>query len=314
MGGVLGEIAGWFARVGDELGRVSPGALLAAVALQTLIAGLNALAWRNILRAAYPAGGVRYPPVFGVYAGGDALNHVLPAQAGTVAMLGLLRGMVPGSTVPGLLGAQVVQTLFYGAAGAAVYAFLFTTFPGASEVHFSALLDRPALAAALALAAAAAGLVVARLLRRRLRRALADAREGAAILRSPRRYAAGVLLPQLAAWTTRLALVAVLMRAYGVPVSPRTVFLVVAVMSVSTLVAVTPGGVGTQQALAAVVLADVAPTATVAAYSLGQQAILTAWNVALGAVALAATIGWGGTRGLIREQWALARGRGPADR
>jgi hypothetical protein len=57
-------------------------------------------------------------------------------------------------------------------------------------------------------------------------------------------------------------------------------------------VAVTPGEVGTQQAIA---------------YSLGQQAILTAWNVALGVVALGVTIGWGATRGLIRDRWAEAR-------
>ena len=309
MAALLGDIAGWFARVGEELGRVSLGALLVVLALQTLQTALNALAWRNILRAAYPDGGVRYPPVFGVYAGAVGLNHVLPAQAGTIAMLGLYRGMIAGATVPGVVGAQVVQTLFFAAAGVVAYAVLFTTFPGASDVHFGVLLDHPLPTVAIAAVAIVLLVVVLRFVRGRLRRAVRDAREGAAILRTPGRYATGVLAPQAGSYLVRMGVIAVLMADYGIPVSPHTVLLVVAASSISTLVALTPGGVGTQQALIVVALTGVAPSATATAYSLGQQAILTAWDVALGLAALAATIGWGATRGLIRDQWAEARAK-----
>jgi uncharacterized membrane protein YbhN (UPF0104 family) len=305
VGEILGDIAGWFARVGEELTQVSPGALLVVIVLQTSQTALNALAWRNILRAAYPEGGVRYPPVLGASAGAVGLNHVLPAQAGTIAMLGLYRGMIAGATVPGVVVA---------------YATLFTTFPGASEIHFAALLDHPVLTVAIAAVVIALVVVVVRIGHRRLRRAVHDAREGAAILGAPGRYAVEVLVPQVGAYVLRMGVIAVLMADYGIPLSLHAVFLVIAANSISTLVALTPGGVGTQQALTVVVLADVAPSATVTAYSLGQQAILTAWDVAFGVAALTATIGWGATRTLIHEHWAAGRARrrggatDPADR
>lgn len=101
MGDVLDDIAGWFASVGDEFGRVSLGLLVLALALQSAQTILNAVAWRSILHAAYPATRVPFGPVFGAYAGGIGLNQLLPAQAGTIATLGLYRGMIAGSTVRG---------------------------------------------------------------------------------------------------------------------------------------------------------------------------------------------------------------------
>lgn len=286
---------------------MSLGALLAALLLQTLQIAFDALAWRNILRAAYPDGGVRYPQVFGAYAGGVGLNQLLPAQAGTIAMLGLYRGMIAGATVPGVIGAQLVQTLFFAAAGVGVYVLLFFIHPGAGDVHFGVFLDHPVLAVVVVAAVVAGVVLVIRLLRRRLHGALHDAKEGAAILRTPSRYATGVLLPQMGSYASRMGAMAVLMSAYGVPVSLRNIFLIIAAGSISTLVALTPGGVGTQQALAVAALSDVSDSATVAAYSLGQQAILAAWSAALGLVALSVTVGWGTTRGLIHERWVEAR-------
>ena len=50
--------------------------------LQTLFISL---AWRNILRAAYPKSVLPYREVLSYYAGGAGLNSILPASAGTVA-------------------------------------------------------------------------------------------------------------------------------------------------------------------------------------------------------------------------------------
>ena len=198
VGDVLDDIAGWFARVVEALGEVSVGLLLLALALMTLQSALDALAWRNILRAAYPEGGVRFPMVFGAYAGGVAINNVLPAQAGTIAMLGLYRGMVGGATVPGLVGAQAVQTLFYAAAGAAVYALLLVTHPDAGEIRFDLLWDHPWLTAIAFAAAIAAVVLLARVLRDRLLRLLHQAREGAAIMFPPAATRPGCWLPSSA--------------------------------------------------------------------------------------------------------------------
>ena len=75
-----------------------------------------------------------------------------------------------------------------------------------------------------------------------------------------------------------------------------------------------PGGVGTQQALATAALRNTASSSVVAAYSLGQQLILAAWDITLGLLLLWTAIGWTATRALIHDQTPtphLARGLPP---
>src|SRR3954465_8326014 len=89
------------------------------------------------------------------------------------------------------------------------------------------------------------------------------------------------------------------MHAYHLPVTPRSVLLVIAVNSISTTFAVTPGGVGTQQALASVALSGYASAGAVTAFSLSQQVIITGWGVSLGIVLLWWTVGSTAARSLL---------------
>ena len=75
----------WLQQLWDTLTSVSLPLLVLGLAFQTAQTMLVALAWRNILRAAYPPAGVTYRPILSYYAGGNALNAILPASAGTVA-------------------------------------------------------------------------------------------------------------------------------------------------------------------------------------------------------------------------------------
>ena len=100
-------------------------------------------------------------------------------------------------------------------------------------------------------------------------------------------------------YAARMGVNATFMQAFNIPVSVENVFLIVAASSISSTVAVAPGAVGAQTALASVVLKGVAPQATISAYAIGQQIITTAWNVGFGLVLLARQIGWKETRGLI---------------
>src|SRR5271156_1145980 len=95
----------WLQELWDTLISVSLPLLILGLAFQTAQTAFVALAWRNILRAAYPNGGVNYRQTLGYYAGGNGLNAILPASAGTVAMLGLFRANIAGATVSGLVGA-----------------------------------------------------------------------------------------------------------------------------------------------------------------------------------------------------------------
>jgi uncharacterized membrane protein YbhN (UPF0104 family) len=299
---IAGSIAGSVRDVFDQIRSISLPLLLLALALHTCQTFLNAFAWRNILVAAYPRGGAGFRPILGAYGGGIALNAILPAQAGTVAMLGLYRAEIHGSTVLGVVGAGFVQSAFYLVVGALVAIVLVVSRPAAFDLKAAWLTDHLLLGAGAVVVVA----IVAWVLGRRFRDQLAAAQEGAAILDAPRRYASQVLAVEVAAYVVRMAVTTTFMYAYDVPVSARAVLLITAVNSISTTFAATPGGVGTQQALASVALRNYAPAHIVTAFSLGQQLILTAWDVVLGFVLLWSTIGWAATRHLASRE---GRGR-----
>src|SRR5512132_2474154 len=109
LAGLWHWTAGVFAHIGD----VSAYWLVPALALKTCESALIALAWRNILDAAYPEAKVPFKTAWGASQGGTAINAVTPAQAGTATMIGIFRGSIPGSSVSGVASATVVQSLFF---------------------------------------------------------------------------------------------------------------------------------------------------------------------------------------------------------
>jgi hypothetical protein len=111
-------MVGWLEQLWDAMTAVSLPLLVLGIAFQTAQTLLVALAWRNILRSAYPGGDVRYRPILSYYAGGTALNAVLPASAGTVTMIGFFRTSIEGSTVAGSIGATWRRAGRPGAGGA----------------------------------------------------------------------------------------------------------------------------------------------------------------------------------------------------
>ena len=74
-------------------------------------------------------------------------------------------------------------------------------------------------------------------------------RLGLAILTTPRRYFRRVVPLQLLGWCCRIAAMYWFLAAFRVPAGVVTAALALAAQSASTLLPLTPGGVGTQQAL-----------------------------------------------------------------
>jgi hypothetical protein len=177
----------WLEQLWDTLTSVSVPLLALGIAFQTAQTCFVALAWRNILRASYPDGGVAYRQVLGYYAGGNGLNAILPASAGTVAMLGLFRTSIRGSTVAGLLGATLVQNIFFALMGGIVYLWLFLGVAGSFDVKFGWFSDNPVAAVVVAVAGVALVVAVVRILWRRFRQKWHEAKEGAVIVTMPRR-------------------------------------------------------------------------------------------------------------------------------
>jgi uncharacterized membrane protein YbhN (UPF0104 family) len=306
--GALGiDVVDWLKTLWDTLTEISLQYLVAGLALQTVQTTLTALGWFFILRAGYPAAPLEYRHVLGAYAAGIALNGFLPANIGTVAMLLMFLAIIPGSTFPGILGAMVVQKIFFTIAGTAVYLYLFLSVPGSFELQLGGPHDHPVLAAVLLVGGLALVVVLVRIFWRKLQGLWHKAKEGGAILATPRKYIVRVVVPSFIAWLAKLGVVAVFLAAYSIPVTFHTVMSVVGGNSLANTVSATPGGIGVNQAVNAAALNDVTDTGTATAYSVGQQLTVTAWNVLFAVVVVVWAFGWTGGKTLVQESYADAK-------
>jgi uncharacterized membrane protein YbhN (UPF0104 family) len=257
--------------------------LALALTLQLTTLAFRAVAWRNVLAAAYPQ---RQLPVFSlgcVYAAGMALNAYLPARGGEAAKVGLARAQIPGSSVPTIAASLTVLIVADAAVGASLILALWATgvLPNLPSV--------PALGFA-PVAAAIVAIVVFWVIARRCRawvvRSLESAARGFAIMRRPSLYVRSVLPFQLGAWACRIGVVYFVLQAFRIEAGLETALLVVVLNGLSTAVPV-PGGAGSQQILATYALQGVISTAAAVSFSVSMQVGVTAVNTAVG---LAATM------------------------
>ena len=115
----------------------------------------------------------------------------------------------------------------------------------------------------------------------------ARVRQGFTILRTPRRYfLARRRCRSCVGWGCRVGSAAAFLEAFGIPGTLRNALLVMVVGSLTTLLPVTPGGVGTQQALIVVVLGGAASDGQLLSFSVGMQAAVTIANALIGGIAL----------------------------
>jgi uncharacterized membrane protein YbhN (UPF0104 family) len=304
---------GWLQELWDTMTAVSLPFLLLGIAFQTAQTLMVALAWRNILAAAYPAKEVRYKKIMSYYAGGNGLNAILPASAGTVAMLGLFRANVEGATVAGLVGATMVENIFFAIVSILVYGWLFLSVSGSFDVHFGWFSSHTVASIVILVGGTALIILAVVTLYRRFRKTWENAKEGGAILRTPRKFMVQVVGVEAVSYAARMGVNATFMYAYHIPVSLQNVFLIVAAASISSTVAIAPGAVGAQTGLASVVLKGVAPQAAITAYTVGQALITTAWNVAFGLTMLSTEIGWTETKKLVHRKKKPENGEDGAD-
>jgi hypothetical protein len=133
-----------------------------------------------------------------------------------------------------------------------------------------------------------------------LREFVAQMAMGGAILHTPGRYILTVMVPTLLAFALRWGVTGTLLLAFGISPSLETLLRVNVSHGLARTVQVTPGGFGTTQAFDLVALRGIAPIEVITAYSLSQAAILLAFNITFGLVALTWAFGWDRTARLIR--------------
>jgi hypothetical protein len=296
----------WFADIWVLIAGIPAPFVILACTLKAAEVSLNAIAWKTVLRAAYPEEGIGFRQTLGVVQGGVGIFAVVPPKFGGFAVLGLYRAAFPSLSITAVLATRVVQGISSTILGTVLLVIFGVANAGFGEP--GGFLDRVAgflvewpLLAVL-MAALIISLLVALLRRSRywLREFVAQMAMGGAILRTPGRYILSVVVPTLLAFALRWGVTGTLLLAFGVAPSLETLLRVNVSHGLARTVQVTPGGFGTTQAFDLVALRGIASIEVITAYSLSQAAILLVFNIAFALVALTWAFGWDRTARLIR--------------
>jgi glycosyltransferase 2 family protein len=279
-------------------------ALLFLLAMQLA----RAWAWRNALRAAYPDRRIPYLPLSAAYLAGAGINAVLPAHAGDVTKVFLVKRQIPGSSYPAVTSSFLVQTVFDTSVGILVLFYAISqgllpplpSIPDLPAFEISFWADHPKALLFTTLGLLAAIALGIYFLAHRVRRFWDRVKQGVIILAQPRRYLREVAAWQGLGWLFRFAAFWFFLEAFGIGGSVGNVMLVMSVQAIANIVPFTPGGAGAQQALLVATLTGPSRTA-VLSFSVGTQIAMAAWSVVLGFAAILLVFRTTDWRGLIRQ-------------
>jgi len=290
---VLDAIAAFW----DYLASVRPLPLAIAIGCHIAKTMCTSRAWRNVLAAAYPEERVRWPAIYAAYIAGVGVNAIFPARAGDVVRLAMAHRAVKGATYTTLVSSSLVLAIVDSACAIALFIWAVTqdvfpsidALPSLPSFDFAWFLDHPQVSQ-IALVIAVFGLIALAIwIRSNVEEFRSHVGQAFTILRTPARWLRTVVVWQLADWTLRLTTIWFMLAAFGIDQSVRNVLLVQASQSLATLVPVSPGGVGTEQAFLVYTLRGQAPRSALLAFSVGMRLTLTAVNIVLGFTAILLT-------------------------
>jgi uncharacterized membrane protein YbhN (UPF0104 family) len=276
--------------VGAAFGAVEWRWVAAAAALNVLSAVLRSVAWKVVLDQALPPPCPRWRAVFAAFSVGLLANVAAPGRIGELARVPVLTRHVTRrrGTWATIVGTIFAHRLFDVAA--AVPLVVFVVFTARLPDWAARVL---AIAFGVGIGLAVAGLLLARRRRTplreepgRVRRLLAMARQGLAVLRKPA-PAVYALCFQLLGWTVQLLAVWVAFRAFQIEAPLAAAALVLVMMNAALLFPLWPGNFGlVQVAVALPLLAYGVSYAHGFGFGIGLQAIEASVGVGLGLVSL----------------------------
>jgi uncharacterized membrane protein YbhN (UPF0104 family) len=253
-------------------------------------------AWTNIVRAAYPNVRVRYRQMFGSYVAGTGVNAIIPARGGDVVRLFLAKRRIEGSTYTTLVSTSLLQTLFdIVVAGCFVlWAITQHVLPGTKVIRSPGL---PSLDWGWAFRHPVIGLVLVGLLlilgtalvawiAERVEEFKAKVAQGFAAFRDRSYYVRHVASWQVVDWSLRLATVFFFLRAFGLPATLHNALLVQVSQSLATILPISPGGIGTEQALLVYIFRNVTSKSLALSFSVGMRVTLIIVNAVVGFTAI----------------------------
>jgi uncharacterized membrane protein YbhN (UPF0104 family) len=302
------DVFGWVQNLWDEIASIPAQDLAAVLAFQTGQTFFAGLSYYGILRFAFP-GEVRLWPVITAYAVGVAMNTFLPANIGTFVTLLMFVALIPSLTFAGSIAAYLVQKIFFTVVGTLVYLYLFLSVPGSFDANLGNLTAHPVVFATILAGGVVLVVVLGRVFWKQLKKLWAQAKEGGKILGHPGAYFGQSFLPSLLSWLCKLAVIAIMLAAFAIPVTLESVLWVVGSGSLANVASFTPGAVGITQATNALALktcCDV-PQSQAVDYSTAQQLITTAWNITVAIVLVVVVFGWRGGKDLVGQSYADAK-------
>ncbi len=255
-------------------------------------------AWRNIVAAAYPDSRVRWWDIFCAYAAGIGANALLPGRGGDLLRLYIARHRIEGSSYPTLASSLLAETIFDSVVGVLLLTWALSAgvLPGTGVLPDLAGIDwfwvfhNPRGAAGVLFVILVVATILAITGVGKITDFWARVRQGLVILREPRRYLREVAAWQALDWVFRLAAIFFFLRAFGMPSDFHSVLLVQVAQTLSTLLPLTPAGIGTEQALLVYMFAGTAPASDVLSFSVGVKIIVISVNLTLGTIATLATL------------------------
>jgi uncharacterized membrane protein YbhN (UPF0104 family) len=268
----------------------------------------RAWAWRNVLKAAYPGKRIGYTRLAAAYLAGAGINAVIPAHAGDVTKVFLVKRQIPDSSYPAVTSSFLVQTVFDTSIGILVLLYAITQgllpplpeLPHLPAFEVSFWANHPQVLAITVGVLILLIVVGIWLLAQRVRRFWARVKQGLVILTRPGDYMRQVFAWQGVGWILRFAAFWFFLEAFGLKGSIGNVMLVMSVQAIANIVPFTPGGAGAQQALLVATLTGPS-RAAVLSFSVGTQIAMAAWSVLLGFGAILLVFRTTDWRGLIRQ-------------
>ncbi len=291
----------------DALADIGWKPLAAALLLSLAMQLLRGNAWANALRAAYPGSRVPKIKVIGAFLVGAGLNGILPARGGDALKIVLAKRSVEASTYPTVISSFAVLAPFDSGMGILVLIYAITQglLPSPPRLPHLPAFDVSFWATHPWLVGVLIGVlgIAIWLLARRADEAWDRLKQGLVILTQPARYLREVAAFQLVAWLIRFATFWLFLDAFHIGGSVHNVLLVMSVIAISGALPLTPGGVGSQQALLVATLHGASRTA-VLSYSVGQQIAVTAFSAVISFLTLLTVFRITDWRRLVRESEA----------
>jgi hypothetical protein len=317
----VGRTAGHAAElIFDRTAAVDPWLLGLGAVLYLLAQTVRPRGWHTILRAAFPdATDLRPRDVIRAYLAGAGVNAIVPARGGDVVKLALVRRRIEGARYSTLAATFIPETLFETAFGSALVAWALaegfipvpTTSGELPALDVSLVLGHPILSVLVLAALVLVGWRLVRALRGSLR-------QGTAILASPRRFIFGVASWQALARLIRLGAMAAFMAAFGLPVTPATVVLVMAAQGGGRILPLAPASAGLRLAMLSYGFVEVTghpvDIAAITAFTFGVGAVMALTGLAVATVILVHEFGtWSPRRAIAAARAPAAETARPAE-